>query len=357
MPPAGAEPAPPPRERVKPRLSAAPSSPLAPPPPPEPEPVIPLFSDPTKPDGSRFAATAALALAATPEPGPAVAPASAPPPPAAPAAANEASATTPPHAPGLYITAAPAPTGKSPYPRPLHLHLEGEVATEVAPSPAPVKPEEKPAFKYGVVLVFLLAVTVIGGGAFLILRFLREATATPVSQTAPATVVKPPAALLAADKPTAVAPVAGTTTPSTPPPASGAAEEPSSPMGRALAKAREVTGQAVVEKGTVEEIVAPSQVAPPSDPLLPEPRSSEPSRGVVVVDSAATSPEYIAFVEATRISGVFQGATPRALINGRTVRVGTLIDVGLGVYFHGLDTERRQVVFRDSRGLIIRKGY
>lgn len=134
-------------------------------------------------------------------------------------------------------------------------------------------------------------------------------------------------------------------------------------MGRALAKAREVTGQAVVEKGTVEDIVAPSQgatpsqAATPSDPLVPEPRSSEPSRGVVVVDSAATSPEFIAFVEATRISGVFQGAAPRALINGRTVRVGTLIDVNLGVYFHGLDTERRQVVFRDSRGLIIRKGY
>lgn len=365
VPPAVADPAPPPRERAKPRLSTVPASPSTPPPPPpEPEPVIPLFSDPAKPDDGRFAATAALALAGPPEPSPAAAPDPTPPPPAPPPA-DEAAATTAPQAPRLYITVAPPSAGKSPYPRPLHLHLEGEVATEVAPAPPPVKPEEKPAFKYGVILVFLLAVTVIGGGTFLILRFLREATSTPATQAAPALVVKPAAASPATEKPAAVAPAPVPPPSSTPTPAATAtaAETPTSPMGRALAKAREVTGQAVVEKGTVEDIVAPSQgatpsqAATPSDPLVPEPRSSEPSRGVVVVDSAATSPEFIAFVEATRISGVFQGAAPRALINGRTVRVGTLIDVNLGVYFHGLDTERRQVVFRDSRGLIIRKGY
>ncbi|MFO1446897.1 MAG: hypothetical protein U1F61_01870 [Opitutaceae bacterium] len=241
----------------------------------------------------------------------------------------------------------------------------------MAPPPSvPVKPEEKPAFKYGVVLVFFLALTVIGGGAFLIVRFLRDVTVAPASTP----VTAGPARPASASHPSATSPSTPAATAPAPAPQAGAAaptattEAPVSPMGQALAKARAVTGLAEEEKASVEGILATSPTGPTSPPATattattattepPESRHEQPSRGVVVVDSVAANPEYIAFVEATRISGVFQGDPPRALINGRTLRAGTLVDATLGIYFHGLDSERRQIVFRDTRGVLIRKGY
>lgn len=339
-----------PRERTKPKLSLSGTT-SAPPPP---EPAAP---EPAAADGGAGASEPLVNPPAAEEPPPA---SPRPPPPGTPPPPTHA-----PHTPGIYLSASRAQAGKSQVPRPIHLHLEGAEPSEAPPASIAVKPEEKPAFKYGVVLVFFLALTVIGGGAFLIVRFLRDVTVVPASTPVQAGSARPASAAhpgaTSPSTPVATAPAASPQAGATTPPAT--TEAPVSPMGQALAKARAVTGLAEDEKASVEGILATSPTGPTSPPATaateppPESRHEQPSRGVVVVDSVAANPEYIAFVEATRISGVFQGDPPRALINGRTLRAGTLVDANLGIYFHGLDSERRQIVFRDARGVLIRKGY
>ncbi|MFH1497748.1 MAG: hypothetical protein ABII82_07965 [Verrucomicrobiota bacterium] len=87
-------------------------------------------------------------------------------------------------------------------------------------------------------------------------------------------------------------------------------------------------------------------------PETPE-TTAVPAEGTDVVTA---SPQFIAFVEAARIGGVFQGSPSRAFINGRTVRAGDTVDERLGVVFVGLDDTRRRLIFRDATGAeIIRK--
>ena len=72
---------------------------------------------------------------------------------------------------------------------------------------------------------------------------------------------------------------------------------------------------------------------------------------------ADASPEFRTFVANARVSGVFQGAPPRAMINGKLTRVGETTEAGLGVIFAGLDTEKRHLIFKDRSGAIISRRY
>ncbi len=58
-----------------------------------------------------------------------------------------------------------------------------------------------------------------------------------------------------------------------------------------------------------------------------------------------------------KISGIFQGATPRALINGRTVRVGQMVDEGLGAVFEGINSETKEIIFKDKTGATVSRRY
>jgi len=58
-----------------------------------------------------------------------------------------------------------------------------------------------------------------------------------------------------------------------------------------------------------------------------------------------------------RISGVFQGAPPRALIDGRTVRAGEVVNAALGITFERIDAPRKLIVFRDRSGATVMRRY
>jgi hypothetical protein len=76
-------------------------------------------------------------------------------------------------------------------------------------------------------------------------------------------------------------------------------------------------------------------------------------------DVAATnaSPAFSSWVANAKIGGVFQGASPRVLINGRTVRVGTTVDDGLGIVFDSVDVENKNIIFKDGSGAVVTRHY
>lgn len=73
--------------------------------------------------------------------------------------------------------------------------------------------------------------------------------------------------------------------------------------------------------------------------------------------NATASPEFRGFVANVKISGVFQGANPRALINGRMTRVGEIIDQKLGIAFDSIDAEKKQIIFKDASGALATRRY
>jgi hypothetical protein len=195
------------------------------------------------------------------------------------------------------------------------------------------KPERRRSFRLGVyaVVVVLLALVGVGAGAFF--RAVKRATeekrgqvrATPAPQ------------------------------PTSPPAPSGAPSANQGALSGAIAKAAAEVRKADARKDAVEGVLAPTTSPRPTPE---EDLSRFPSpRGRAAVAEAGASRAFVAFVESTRISGVFEGTPARALINGRTVRAGTVVDASLGVVFVGLDAGARQLVFRDATGAVVRKPY
>lgn len=76
-----------------------------------------------------------------------------------------------------------------------------------------------------------------------------------------------------------------------------------------------------------------------------------------VIAGAEASAAFRSFVGGLKISGVFQGNPPRALINGRTYRTGELVDIPLGVAFDSADADKKIVTFKDRTGATVSRRY
>jgi hypothetical protein len=73
--------------------------------------------------------------------------------------------------------------------------------------------------------------------------------------------------------------------------------------------------------------------------------------------SAVVSPAFRAWIDGVRITGVLSGSSPRAIINGRLMRPGDMVDASAGIVFDRLDVEGKQLVFRDRSGVSASKSY
>ena len=71
----------------------------------------------------------------------------------------------------------------------------------------------------------------------------------------------------------------------------------------------------------------------------------------------AANPRFVRYAEALRVSGVFQGNPARALVDGRLVRSGDLIEPVLGVTFVGVDAETKHLLLQDTTGAQVRVKY
>jgi hypothetical protein len=105
--------------------------------------------------------------------------------------------------------------------------------------------------------------------------------------------------------------------------------------------------------GPVHDLLAlgPPPSAQPIESDLANPRTFR------VIPEPGAHPDVIRFVEEARVSGVSVGNPPRALINGRLVRGGALVEPNRGIVFLGLDPNRRVLIFRSAAGDVVRLEY
>lgn len=167
------------------------------------------------------------------------------------------------------------------------------------------------------------------------------------------------------------------------PPVAEAAKRPSTPSktlndlsampAQAIAKAEAVVAAVNAnENGRVDEVLAdqempvrpPRKTAPKPAEKAPPPTTSttdlapgvRATTTVTDVDGDA-SPAFRTWVAQARISGVFQGTPARALINGKTVPAGQIVDETLGITFEGLDPTAKLLIFRDASGVSVTRKF
>lgn len=120
-----------------------------------------------------------------------------------------------------------------------------------------------------------------------------------------------------------------------------------------------LTGEEVPDKTNAAKsaVVAKPKPAVPPPPATMTPVTPGLAASVQLEAGVDASPEFRTFVANARVSGVFQGAPPRAMINGKLTRAGETTDPTLGVIFEGVDTEKKQLIFRDRAGAVIFRRY
>lgn len=356
-----------PKLRLKPKLATeAPAAPATPAPSPSPEPA-PEPPAPPAPPAAEAPSPSPVALEAAPAapsetstlPSAEEAPrpkfkvrqrsaTDAPPAAGAPSPTEEAAAKrhTPPPFP---VVAPPNPPAKKfplPPPRPPHLrapsHAEPMLTTA---APAPGKSRGSP--KKTILLALLILVFI---GAFAVYRLGLLPPAVTSLLTGQSTGPTPSATLNQA----AAAP------------------------GAAVNKAHDaVNSRRAAEQSRADALLTgdDSVAASKPQPVAPTPNSEPPPSQVTSVAAisqlapgvvATTSTEVggdsasIAFrtwVANTRINGVFQGNPARALINGRTVRVGQVVEDSLGITFDGFNIDEKTIVFRDRTGATVTRKF
>ena len=77
-----------------------------------------------------------------------------------------------------------------------------------------------------------------------------------------------------------------------------------------------------------------------------------------VVATTSASPAFRTWAANAKISGVsVKDGVARALINGRTVRTGQVVDDTLGILFFSLDSDNGVIVFKDKTGVTVERKY
>ena len=152
--------------------------------------------------------------------------------------------------------------------------------------------------------------------------------------------------------------------------------------GQAIDKARDaIAARRASEQDRIDALAAGNDVPdkraldtpPPASLTAPVPKALAPAApervtstsqlapGVTVTTTVSdvagvASGPFREWVANARISGVFQGTPARALINGRMVRAGQIVDDALGIMFDGVDPVGESLVFRDKTGAtVVRK--
>jgi hypothetical protein len=225
---------------------------------------------------------------------------------------------------------------------------EGEVAE---PEAAAIPPVQRRAFKIGVVGVAAAVVLVLAGGAFFAFRFW--------SKSAP----PPPPAVVKKNSPPATA--------ATPPVAQPPAQKPEQAPTGAVSmpgKMVEKAGTAVAVHDAGEKAQTEIMGPPPAAVLPPvaAPKATNAATTTIAPGVQATTSESVLAIDASpafrtwaanlNISSVFPNAG-RATINGRVVHVGQMVDEGAGIMLESINTQPREMVFKDKSGAKVSRRY
>lgn len=239
--------------------------------------------------------------------------------------------------------AAPVPHMRAP---------EGVEEEDIQPKAPPPKKFGKKKKRW---VLPVIGVMVLGAAAFVVYKFFLAPPPPP-----PPVVKKP-----------AVSPA----TPVAPTPA--AASHPSSNLidaGQNAIAERRAKEQARVDALLNGQDVPDARAisTPPPSSLTPAPKpaptqttaqaTTQISPGLSVTSATeltagAASPAFRSFVANARISGVYQGAPPRAFINNTLYRAGDIVSPSLGIRFFGVNSEQKTITFRDESGAIVTRKY
>ena len=113
-----------------------------------------------------------------------------------------------------------------------------------------------------------------------------------------------------------------------------------------------VDAMATEKEGVSKQAPRPSVPVPVPPPLMAGATATTTvapglSASMPIAAAADASAAFREFVANAKISGV---ADTRALINGRLVRIGEIVDPTLGIRFQAVDRETKQLIFRDFSG-------
>lgn len=110
----------------------------------------------------------------------------------------------------------------------------------------------------------------------------------------------------------------------------------------------------------LESIPAANQKAAPgpsaSARVLPAPVPAGPPSAPPPTLSGRSARFHL-FVDKLKIGGIRFGPPPRLFIEGLTYKPGDVVDQRLGIIFVGLDVTRKEIVFKDGTGAMVRRRY
>ncbi len=113
------------------------------------------------------------------------------------------------------------------------------------------------------------------------------------------------------------------------------------------------------EKNNATPPVGP--VATTTTPPRPEPTPTNVTPVPPAIPGPAPVPQasarFLRYADGIRVSGVFQGSPARALIDGRIVRQGEVVEPALGIKFADIDAEAKQIILEDASGARVKVKY
>lgn len=116
------------------------------------------------------------------------------------------------------------------------------------------------------------------------------------------------------------------------------------------------------EKNSALPAPAPAEAAAPSPaPVQAVTAYAGGAKPAVEASAAPQAPQpsakLLRYAEGIHVTGVFQGTPARALIDGRLVREGELVDPALGIKFADVDPQAKQLVLEEGSGARVRVRY
>ncbi len=150
--------------------------------------------------------------------------------------------------------------------------------------------------------------------------------------------------------------------------ATGSAQTPAPQTTANSAQATTTAAKANGMNGTTTSAIATAAVAAGSTAAVSTTSSATPANAgelltKPVVHAAEPkknlppSAEFRALIVNLRVSGVFQGAHPRALLNGRLMNAGEILDQSMLIRFTGIDAVHKQLMFEDGTGAQMQRHY
>jgi hypothetical protein len=227
---------------------------------------------------------------------------------------------------------------------------------------APSEPTDKPAFKAGiwvivVVTIILLAVAGLLGHAVMV----KLSNAKQATVTAPDKPAKPAVPAVSADQ--------------TVKPGRIVVDSPTSAPGKMIAKALDTvdahnqsglaqgvnevldnapSGSAAAKPGiptAASKVTVATNPAQPTETVASDSVVEAPAGLVAKVPEPPPEPSasFRTLVVNMKVSGVFQGNPGRALLNGRMLHTGESVDSRLNVILFDINSEKKLLVFKDTR--------